>query len=777
MLLFTLAANPIQEATDYTLKWGTSLPPWLIALIAFLFVCWVYGCYRQEVATSSRTVKFFLGSLRWIILLVLLAILCEPILQKQFSEISKSYVVFLIDSSLSMNTPDDYQNAEERKEILTLLAMEQDTAEKTRISRMQIVNHLLAKSKRLPALKDECELRFFTFDKELSGLPNLQKLEANGELTNIYDSMVKAIDSLQGKRIAAIFVLSDGQHNTGRNSWQQAAEYAKQREFPIPVYTVGIGTTTKKRDIILAGVEGPEIALVDDKVRFDVEIRHVGYSGETVPVYLKWGETRLAEEMVTLQKEDEMQKVALYHTFRIPDDYQITVVIPEQAGEFTSENNMRQHNIKIIQQKLKVLYVENLPRWEYRYLRNALIRDETVQANTWLLSADKEFPQDRSKNAPSISGLPTTKEEMAAYHCVVLGDVPSEQLGENFMKLLVDFIKEEGGGLAFIPGLHNPAEYWDTPLADLLPVIVEQPDFEGSFDQQQRLRLTPEGKLHPIMRLMSNNDDNVQLWENERDGLPGFYWYFPVSQVKPGATVLAVHSSRRKPLMVTQFYGKGKTFFTALDESWRWRFLYGDRYFYRFWGQVVRHVAMGLLTSGTRKYYLRVDNTQYTLGEVVNVVLRVRDPNTRQSDRPGEWEIFYKIPAGEDESKKLKKNPNDPDSYEGSLLASRIGNYKVWIKTEEGKELNTIFHVVAPTAETENTKLNEDDLKHIAKYTDGKYLKPYELEKFLSQLTPDTQKITSFVREELLWDTPSLFWLLVGLFTLEWILRKLARML
>ena len=73
---------------------------------------------------------------------------------------------------------------------------------------------------------------------------------------------------------------------------------------------------------------------------------------KNAPIYLKWGETLIAEKMVELGKEDETQKVSILHTFTIADDYNITIEIPKQVGEFTEDNNLRRHNIKIIQQKL-----------------------------------------------------------------------------------------------------------------------------------------------------------------------------------------------------------------------------------------------------------------------------------------------------------------------------------------------------------------------------------------------------------------------------------------
>jgi hypothetical protein len=228
--------------------------------------------------------------------------------------------------------------------------------------------------------------------------------------------------------------------------------------------------------------------------------------------------------------------------------------------------------------------------------------------------------------------------------------------------------------------------------------------------------------------------------------------------------------------MATQFFGKGKTFFTALDSSWRWRYLYGDRYFYRFWGQVIRNVSMGALTGVSRKYYLRVDDSQYTVGEMVKVLLRVQDPQ-QQGKYPENWEVSFVDPDKEEGSKTLKGHKNQEGRYEGALRAKKTGNYKVWFDSPEGEEISVFFQVNEPKAEKDKIELNKVDLEKLAKSTMGKYVRPHELEKELEELTPKKEEKPNLIKEEALWDNHWIFILLVFLFGLEWFIRKVLRML
>ncbi|WP_372369270.1 hypothetical protein [Candidatus Uabimicrobium sp. HlEnr_7] len=780
MFGFFVANN---EQVTHTFKFNTEIPEWGIATIVAVMLLWIYICYKREVGCQSLLARGFLGLLRLSVLLLLLVILCEPVWEEKREEVKKSNLLFLLDSSVSMNTKDRYPSEEEQQKIVTAISQVGSSKEISKATRIEIVQDIVNGSKRLKELKEECNVHFFKFDTALSKLslpPDWKTIDAEGKKTDIYGHIAKAIDSMQGRTITAVFVFTDGQHNTGHKSWQEIAEFAYKKE--VPVFTIGIGSTLKKKDIVLTAVEAPEIALKDDNVPFEVEVKHVGYEGETIPIYLKWGEIVLEEKSITLGPEETRQRITIPHTFQSPGDYNITVQILEQSYEANVDNNLRQHNIRIIEEKLRVLYLEGPPRWEYRYLRNALIRDRTITANTYLFSADSRFPHDKSADAPSISGFPS-EEEIADYHCIIIGDVSPDDLNLDRQKLLIDYVKDQGGGLVFISGeRHNPTEYWGSDLAPLLPIVVNSTnELSPPFSTPYGISLTAEGKTHSIMRLLSDSENNVQLWENQRMGLPPYYWYYPVDKVKPGATVLAVNRETRSKLFTTQYYGRGKTFFAAIDSSWRWRYIHGDRYFYRFWGQVIRHISKGILLSKGRQYYLRVDNSQYVVGDMVNITLKIVDNQKREEIDEDEWLVYYSAPGSGRKEKKLKKNPSESGAFQGSLVVSEVGNYKIWFKTPEDKEISVLFNVEAPLAESGKSELNDTDLKKLSEKTNGKHLKIYDLEKHLRSLEPIKETIPIQVRSQSILDKNDwvmwLLMLLLSLYTLEWMLRKVFRLL
>lgn len=252
---------------------------------------------------------------------------------------------------------------------------------------------------------------------------------------------------------------------------------------------------------------------------------------------------------------------------------------------------------------LKVLYIEHLPRWEFRYLKNALVDDRDVLCHTYLLCADKDYTQSHSspngrrdasvkRHAPffePIERLPRDLSEWLRYDAVILGDVNPGDLGSATARNLEKYVREHGGGLILIAGSrYGPEAYSGTALESLLPVNPAVEKAKGAFDKTLRYSL---GSPHEITRFDEDQAKNRKLWE-EADGIPGVLWYRAVQSAKPDATVLAEIKDPRAPLFVVRPYGRGRVFLSLTDETWHWRHLRGDEpYFYPFWKRAIFWVS------------------------------------------------------------------------------------------------------------------------------------------------------------------------------------------
>ena len=192
--------------------------------------------------------------------------------------------------------------------------------------------------------------------------------------------------------------------------------------------------------------------------------------------------------------------------------------------------------------------------------------------------------------------FPGTREAISRYDVIFLGDVGigEGELSEADAELIRGLVEQQSSGLIFLPGSRGrQLSFSNSALKDLIPVILDSAKPNGQVLQNEAvLTLTTAGKGHFLTRFEADENLNAQVWQ----ALPGFYWSAAVEKSRPGAEVLAVHSSLRNasgrmPLLATRSAGSGKVLFMGSDSAWRWRRGVEDKYHYRFWSQVVRWMA------------------------------------------------------------------------------------------------------------------------------------------------------------------------------------------
>ena len=123
-----------------------------------------------------------------------------------------------------------------------------------------------------------------------------------------------------------------------------------------------------------------------------------------------------------------------------------------------TENNTARIRLELIDRPIRVLYVEGYPRWEYRYLKNMLMREKSILSSILLLSADRGFAQEG--DVP-ITRLPGDAEEIEPFDVIIVGDVPSSFFSAAQLSLIRDHVGARGAGLLWVGGDDlNGVEEW-----------------------------------------------------------------------------------------------------------------------------------------------------------------------------------------------------------------------------------------------------------------------------------------------------------------------------
>jgi uncharacterized membrane protein len=483
-----------------------------------------------------------------------------------------------------------------------------------------------------------------------------------------------------------------------------------------------------------------------------------------------------ASKTVTIPAFSQVQDSVVWQPAEA-GDYTLTARLPVEKDEALADNNEQTFRISVRSETLKVLVIDSEPRWEYRFLRNALARDPGVSVECLLLHPGMKPGEGRDY----IQSFPATKEAISKFDVVFVGDIGlgSGELKNEDLELIRGLVEQQGSGLVFLPGARGrELSLVNTPLGDLLPVEFDDTKPQGDgLPNESHLLLTEEGKGHLLTMLAGDETTNAALWKN----LPGFYWSASVKKSRPGSEVLAVHASLRNgwgrvPLLVSRPFGNGKVLFMGTDGAWRWRRGVEDKYHYRFWGQVVRWMAHQRHLAAGERVRLSFSPENPRTGDTVMLLATVLDASGFPVER-GNVSATLRAPSGGTERVDFSSVPGGWGVFRGEFNARAGGRYKLSVRSEPGGQaLETELLVAQPTREKIGQPANLGVLRDIADITRGVSGGVADLDAIVKKiaLLPEPKPVEKRLRLWSEWWTGAS---VLGLLALYWTARKLAGMI
>ena len=782
----------VGESFDLRIRAEQPMSQGLLLLIVIPSAVLIVWLYRRE-GSASLPFKMFLAGLRLCLVLMALFMLSESVLSVDRTGLP--YFVVMVDDSASQLVVDQYADPKAKAAALDLAKV----AGHSEPDRLALAQGLLEKDDGalLRELQKKHRVRLYlvsTAARPLAeidrpgdvapALEKLKKVEASGDQSRLGAGVRQVLTELRGVPPTAIVILTDGQTTEGETI-AKAAEFAARKG--VPLYPIGLGDPEAPRDLELSELLVDDVVFVDDLVRFQPKLTSKGFARQPLTIKLKQrvptsADPNAVKELETIKvnapPDGQPMRVEIGHRPRETGQITYIVEVENRPRELQTENNKIEKTINVREERLKVLYVDSEPRYEFRYLKTFLDRERTIELNVVLQSAD---PQYSNQDRAALPTFPSSRDDLFAYDVVILGDVEPDFLSTSQMNHLAEFVTEKGGGVLFVAGENNdPLRYKGTPLEALLPVELAQarnPIAVAGAITAFRPKLTIEGLSNPIFRFGDDEVTSLRIW----GGLPELQWYFEAPRKKPAAVVLAEHptiagADGPLPLMVYQIVGSGKTMFHAVDDTWRWRFRVGDRYFGRFWTQTIRFLARSKIL-GQKKAEIQTERKRYLRSQPIEI--KVRFPNP--ADAPGSGEVAVEVERKGHGSRRmtLKSAKGNRNLFEGVIPQAVEGEYEVRLLPPpvlEGGLPSTTFGVDPPAGERERTQMNEPELVRAATVSGGKFHTPFDVDSLPTEL-PKPQQVPLDTDPPIpLWNTWPVLVLFLILLVAEWVLRKRAQM-
>ncbi|MDA0285073.1 MAG: hypothetical protein O3B86_17120 [Planctomycetota bacterium] len=821
-------------AMSFGADWAHNGPAWLLfGWLGLAFVsAWFYLKYQQR---ASRSRRVLLGFLRGTLLCLLLLILADPIIEVAFSLHPRPVVWLLLDGTDSMNIIDRLtdEEVERLKSTIDLTAAtatvgdgrqvasnpeEQGTSDPgpvfpakpfaNEITReAQIKSWLTSDGNPLGELAERFRIEVFQFrrpdevsaialstdeaaESEVDPQHIAGQYKADGPVT----SLGAAFNELRRRHTAtgltAVVAISDFDQNSGVSPIEAA------RRLNVPVFTIGVGAThavdlavdlqtslkMKKAETsnVTVTLRQQELDGVQVAVRVTARPMESGsdrVSGQTIPV---------GERSVQLSGPSTV----LEFPFTPVDAgrFMFIAEVDPVDGETVELNNRAEREVTVIDDFLRLLFVEYEPAWEWRFVKEVFHRDKLVGLRgfrTYLRSSD---PIVRETNELFVPTLTLPRNEFFEYDVIFLGDMPASSLSTRFGEMVKEFVGKFGGGLVVMAGPRfGPGELASTPIAGMLPVIVD-PDGQFRDDHEFELQLTPLASSFDFMRLGESDVENAKGWKN----LGNQPWYQPVRRVESSATtVLAEHprdtcvdGRTPQPLIAIRRYGRGEVIYLAHNEMWRLRRKYGETYYRQFWGQMIHRLGLSHALGSQKRFVVRADRQQYQPDQTALITVEAFDENFEpltgdmldERHLTGEVWLPGRSTEAPGETRPITLAEYRPGVFETRVPVSEAGNYVVRVNDPVSLEpVDVYFQVADLSVERRSATRNRSLQESIAAETGGRSSELYNAREMLAKFDPPRMTETT-VEVIPLWSTWLTFGLVIGMMFVEWLVRKFANL-
>lgn len=750
-----------------------------LAAVALSFV--FYGRWQALKTAGSRWV---LAALRGALLCLLVLILTDPSLEVTLVRTPKPVLWLLMDGTDSMSLPasgSETSAGPTRAEAVRTFLENENSAW-------------------LKSLNDKFRLEVFEFADgdgvQTLTAPDLDEISADGpgdwlkrwtttaDVSALGDGFADLSRRHGSSHLAGVLVVSDFDQNAGTPALPAA------KQIGVPVFPVGVGPlsavdlscdllappTMKKAEssTILVTVRKRELEHPAVTVRVFAEAAGMSPTGnapERIPV---------GEQTVTMALD--AQTLEFPFTPEQAGAFVLTAEVDPVDDEPVTQNNRATRDVRIIDDFLRLLYVEYEPTWEWRFIKEVFHRDRLVGTRgfrTFLRSAD---PAVRESNELFLPGLTLPRSQFFETDVLFLGDMPASSLSTRFCEMTREFVSQFGGGLVVLAGPRfGPVELAETPLAEMLPVVVD-PEARLRDEQEFLPRVTPLAGQYDFMRL-GQGAAVLDGWKN----LGKLPWYQPVARVDSrSTTVLLEHPTEfcadgktPQPLIAIRKYGRGEVVYIAFNELWRLRRLRGEEYYRQFWGQLIHRLGLSHAIGTQKRFVVRTDRMEYRAGEQVLLTVEAYDRDFQPlveaalPDRRLEAELIR--PEPDETGGRLQTvavRQLTPGVFETRLPVATGGEYEIRVTDPIGEETSSVrFRVATVSAERRNPLRNSALQRSLAVETGGKAYELKDLGQFLDDFQPPRIEETQ-VQVIPIWSTWLTFAIVMGLMLTEWLWRK-----
>lgn len=326
-------------------------PSWLIALCVALAALLAFLLYRKDRLNKhlSSWTRLALGTLRFIALFLLALFLLHPLIKTIQNEIEDPIVVIVSDNSESIVLGKDstYYNTQFQEDLSQLTSN----------------------------LSENYDVQSYSFGESLNEDPTLTFSEKTTNLSAMIDGLYGRYSN---RNIGAVIVATDGLFNQGSNPL-----YAGNK-LEAPLYTIALGDTLAKKDLLVKEVANNRLAYLGNKFPIEIISEAKMSKGSQTNISIEHRGKVVFSESWSIDNDFDLNKKKAILEAKNLGLQKYTIRIKQIENEVTLTNNVQEIYIDVLESRQRVLILASSPHPDIAALKSSISSNENYEVTSGL---------------------------------------------------------------------------------------------------------------------------------------------------------------------------------------------------------------------------------------------------------------------------------------------------------------------------------------------------------------------------------------------------------
>ena len=663
--------------------------------------------YRKEPLISE--IPIWLGRLlqlfRFLLITALSFLLLGPMIRTFSREVEKPIIILALDQSKSiLNSKDSVARRTSVKSDFDFLREK---------------------------LEGDYDVRTYSFGDHVSEKINYEFTDRLTDFSSLYNQLDVQFSN---RNVGAVILATDGLYN------ENASPVYGPSRLKVPVYSIALGDTTVRKDLLISAVNHNKIAFLGNSFPMEVVLDARQAAGSRTTLTILEDSSQIFTRPIDIRGINFHTSIPVFVDAKSKGIHHYKIKLSSVEGEVTLINNERDIFVEVVEQKLKVLILSAAPNPDVSAIRQTLESSLNYEVVT--------------DNLSSFSG------RIGDFNLVILHNIPGNNADG---KAVIEKIVSSGVSVWYILGASTAVDGFNAAGAGM---VISQAN----------------GQLNDAQASVVGDFSLFNLSEALKAKIPS--WpplKVPFGMYQVNTNVYALLNQRigivntSQPLLYfTEKDGRKQAVLSG-EGLWKWRLAdFNEQGNHELSQELILHIVQYLSVKENRSPFRVLAKNNYKENESLIFDAQLYNQSDQWINEP---DIRLKIYNSAGKEFQFAMSRNDK-AYILNAGIFPIGNYKYAAEVKLGDKIlrqQGQFSVSALQVETSITIADHQLLNALAGKTGGAVYYPGKAADLLKAITSNENlKSISYMHKKLedLLNESWFFFLLILLLSIEWFIRK-----